>query len=492
MSESSPAATVLPIAPSAPAGFPLAPRNPRAFWLLVALITLAGIAVRVIPTSGFPAVGFDASLYRGYVLQLDEQGLAAYPRICKDYVKRQKSAQLALLPPTRFLYIFCGYVWKRAIFGDAPPIADIKAPGALRTDPVLRSLRGVSTATVTLLFLLSGVAAWRMLGRDAVPGVLALFAFAPVQVHMAQNLLIDGFVAFWAMLCLWLLWENFRHPRDWRWLAALALSMALMVLVKENAAFVFAGLGGIVVLNRWAKMGAVTPWLLLVMALGPLLGVLALMELAGGWKVLFKSYELLVSKASAMPYAIATGDGPWHRYLLDILASSPLVTCLAIAAVFCAMPERPALVFLFAFLAFSYALMCNVRYGMNLRYSTIWDLSIRTLAFAQIAWWLRGSAARPWCALALIVAGCAWAANDLRALEPAGWMPAAALVATAIAACAVWRLRDRPSLLAAALIAFLSLYDLRQYYLISIKGHAHELTPRILLRSLNILKPGDY
>lgn len=28
--------------------------------------------------------------------------------------------------------------------------------------------------------------------------------------------------------------------------------------------------------------------------------------------------------------------------------------------------------------------MCNVKYGMNLRYATIWDLPLRTLAFAQI------------------------------------------------------------------------------------------------------------
>jgi hypothetical protein len=29
--------------------------------------------------------------------------------------------------------------------------------------------------------------------------------------------------------------------------------------------------------------------------------------------------------------------------------------------------------------------MCNVRYGMNLRYATIWDLPLRVLAVAQLA-----------------------------------------------------------------------------------------------------------
>ncbi len=414
----------------------------RKFWLLLAAVVALGVGVRVYPTGPFPVVGFDAELYRNYIVDLEARGgLAHYPEICRDYNKRQKAAKLALLPPTRFLFIFSGYVWKRAVYGGAPPLLDLKAPGALWTDPTLRSLRGVVITFSTLLFLLSGVAAWRMLGLRAACGIMALFACAPVQVHMSQNVLIDGFVAFWSTLSLWLLWENLQRPRDWRWLVALGISLASMVTVKENAAFVFVGLGGAVALNRWQRFGIVTPWLLLAMLTGPLLGILVLIKLAGGWDVLSRSYQLLVSKASAMPYAIATGDGPWYRYLLEIFMVSPWVFCLAVAGVFCVAPEHRAFAFLLTFMAGSYLLMCNVPHGMNLRYSTIWDLTIRALAWGQLAWFARRFGARQDIALVIIV-------------------------------------------------AFLCGYDLRQYYLISVAGYAHELVPKILLQALNIMKPG--
>ena len=30
--------------------------------------------------------------------------------------------------------------------------------------------------------------------------------------------------------------------------------------------------------------------------------------------------------------------------------------------------------------------MCNVKYGMNLRYTNMWDLPLRFLAFSEIVW----------------------------------------------------------------------------------------------------------
>ena len=51
---------------------------------------------------------------------------------------------------------------------------------------------------------------WHSRRRQFASGatVCALMAFAPTQVHMSQHALIDGVFAFWAVTCLWLLWEN--------------------------------------------------------------------------------------------------------------------------------------------------------------------------------------------------------------------------------------------------------------------------------------------
>ena len=95
-------------------------------------------------------------------------------------------------------------------------------------------------------------------------------------------------------------------------------------------------------------------------------------------------YRLLVIKAQTLTYAIKTGDGPWHRYLIDMLIVSPLVLLLAIGGVFTQLKKDRAYLYLALFVAFTYAFMCNVRYAMNLRYATIWDLPLCALALGQL------------------------------------------------------------------------------------------------------------
>src|SRR5688572_28728083 len=75
------------------------------------LIFLIGAIVRLTVDFGFKGAGFDETIYRNYVLLIDKVGLFDYPRICEAYVEDQKDpATFAKLPPTRFLYIFCGWL----------------------------------------------------------------------------------------------------------------------------------------------------------------------------------------------------------------------------------------------------------------------------------------------------------------------------------------------------------------------------------------------
>jgi hypothetical protein len=120
--------------------------------------------------------------------------------------------------------------------------------------------------------------------------------------------------------------------------------------------------------------------------LGPILGVVALIFLAGGIDIFIQSYQLSIGKNFQLPYAILTGDGPWYRYLVDLLLVSPIVLILAIAAVFRLNRTMKPEVFMTIFVAASYLIMCNVKYGMNLRYANMWDFPLRFLAFGEIAW----------------------------------------------------------------------------------------------------------
>src|SRR2546430_14024942 len=319
------------------------------------------------PQPGFNHVGFDEALYLQYVNNLINHGITVYPELVEDYVARQSELPTAILPPVRFLYIFAGYVW-HSLFGCE----------------ALQALKAVSALFSVFTLALAAVFAWRLRGPTWSVAIAALMATAPTQIHMSQHALIDGFFAFWALLTLWMLWENLQAPHNWRWLAGYTVSLALLVLTKENSLFVWIAIVALLIANRWMQFGTVTRELLVATVLGPFLGVVVLILLAGGIDVLFATYRLLIDKAYQLPYAIHTGDGPWYRYLVDLLLVSPIILILALGAIFRLNRTMKPELFMSIFVAASYLFMCNLKYGMNLRYATIWDMPLRFLAFSSL------------------------------------------------------------------------------------------------------------
>lgn len=414
--------------------------TPLRLHVIAALAIFAcGALIRLFAVAGFDGFGFDEAIYRRYVLELDARGLGGYPGLCQRYLDQQRKPEAkAELPPTRFLYVFTTWIAKRAFFGDAPP-ATAATPDAKNRDPVLVSLKRVARWFSILSVGLVGLAAWRMLGPPAGLGAMAFMAASPLSIHMSAHAFVDGFFAFWATLSLWLLWENLQRPHHRALLAALAIALALMVIAKENAAFVFAALAAVVAVNRWAKFGTVTLPLVIAGFLGTLTGVALLTALAGGPGTFASIYTSLVSKAQNLSFAIATGDGPWHRYILEWIILDPFVLLLAASGIFTLSARHPAHRFLLVFLGVSYAFMSSIRYGMNLRYTTIWALPL-----------------------------CAFAAAQLLALTA--------------------RLGARGALVSIVLFAAICAYDLRQYRLFFIDARIYELTPMSLLRAVNIVK----
>ena len=393
----------------------------RIFLVAFIVIGLAGIALRVYPSSSFTGIGYDEGLYRGYVNDLIAHGITSYPDFAEHYVERQQKLPAAILPPTRFLYIFCAYLWHEVTGADA-----------------LTSLHQVSCLFSILMLFAATAFAWRLAGPTRALAVLALMSCAPTQIHMAQHALIDGFFAFWATLSLWFLWESLRQPDNVKWLALFGASLALMVLTKENAVFAYVGLAALIGLNRWLQFGTLTRRLLLVAIVGPLAGLVALIFLCGSAETFYLTYRLLVSKASVLPYAIATGDGPWFRYMVDLMLASPLIFLLAWGAIFrLRFYDKPAL-YLLGFVAATFAIMCNIRYGMNLRYTNMWDMPLRYLAVACVA--------------------------------------------------DVTRSFHRRGLILIGAVALLCLVELRQYYIFFVQHDLYELVTAGLLRALQILK----
>jgi len=321
------------------------------------------------PQPAWSKIGFDEGLYREYVNALSKDGLSSYPDIVQGYIDVQKKLPGSILPPLRFLYIFAAYSW-HSIFGTE----------------ALEALYLVAAFFSMLTLALATFFAWRIRGPTWAVAIAAFMAFAPTQLHMSQHALVDGFFTFWATLVLWLLWENLQTPRDWRWLGAYVVALALLILTKENSFFVWVALIALLVTNRWLKFGNVTRELVIATFLGPLLGVVVLIFLAGGIDMFIQSYQLSVGKNFQLHYAILTGDGPWYRYLVDLMLVSPIVLILGIGTIFRLNRTMKPELFLSIFIAASYLVMCNVKYGMNLRYANMWDLPLRFLAFSQIVW----------------------------------------------------------------------------------------------------------
>ena len=354
--------------------------------VLLTIIFVVGIFLRITPHAFSPGatfhflaplhpqpawnkIGFDEGLYRQYVNALSKNGLTAYPDIVEGYIDVQKKLPGSILPPLRFLYIFTAYVW-HSIFGTE----------------TLESLYQVAALFSMLTLALATFFAWRIRGPIWAVAIAALMAIAPTQLHMSQHALVDGFFTFWATLALWLFWENLRRPRNWRWLVAYIIALAFLITTKENSFFVWVALIVLLVANRWLEFGTVTRELVIATFLGPLLGVVVLIFLAGGIDMFVQSYQLSVGKNFQLNYAILTGDGPWYRYLVDLMLVSPIVLIFAIGTTFRLNRSMKPELFMSIFIAASYLVMCNVKYGMNLRYANMWDLPLRFLAFSEIVW----------------------------------------------------------------------------------------------------------
>jgi 4-amino-4-deoxy-L-arabinose transferase-like glycosyltransferase len=312
-------------------------------------------------------VGVDEALYRDYVDELGSKGLAQYPTIVLHYIERQVKLPGSILPPVRFLYILTAYLWRCLFHTEA-----------------LDALKNVASLFNIMTLAISAAFAWRIRGPTWAVGVTSLMAFAPTQIHMSQHALVDGFFTFWALLTLWMLWENLQAPRSWRWLCGYTASLALLVLTKENSFFVWLAILGLLLANRWLQFGTVTRELVVATMLGPLLGFVALVFLAGGIDVLIGTYRLLINRNIQLPYAVRTGDGPWYRYLVDLLLVSPLVLVLTIGTIFRLERAKKPELFMLLFITISYLVMCNVKYAMNLRYANMWDMPLRTLAVSAL------------------------------------------------------------------------------------------------------------
>jgi 4-amino-4-deoxy-L-arabinose transferase-like glycosyltransferase len=340
-------------------------------WVAIPALLLIlgfGATIRIYTTCTYAHEGQDEHLYAAYVGAIHVTGgLSHYQEVTAMNVEKQESWSQAFVPATRIGFIWPAYFCFEA-FGSNP----------------LESLRIVSCASGILLLLLAARIGWQIGGQMGMLGLAALMSTAPLHVYLAQRCLVDAYFAFWAVLALWLMWKNLQGNRHWGWLAAYGSSLVILVLTKENAAFVFLALLGILLLSRPLKLGKASWELVIVTFAAPAVAVGILCALMGGGQAFLNFFQLMAKRNYVSDYSVAGQDGPWFRYLIDFAMISPLTLVLAIGAIFQLHRKERLSTLMALFLGFSFAVMACVPYGVSLRFAAYWDIPLRYLALTQM------------------------------------------------------------------------------------------------------------
>jgi len=337
--------------------------------VVLTMATLLGIGtfLRLYPTAGYQHLGTDERDYMVFVKQIQAAGIWNYDAVVQVYVERQYKLREAVVPATRVAFL---------------------APAALCADlfhlRAFRALRVTAATAGVLLLFLCALFAYRLGGTIPMMGTTALLATGPLQIYLCQRALIDGYFAFWAVAALWLAWENLQHPRHTGWLVSYALCLTILVLTKETAAFVVCALLGTLLLNRFLRLGTVTPQLLAATIAGPAIAVLLLATMVGGFGEWVRFYQMFAAKSRTNFYCMAAQDGPWYRYAIDFALVTPAIVAFAIGGIFQLRKCDRAGVFMAVFAAFALIGLSCVKYGMSLRFAAFCDLPLTWLACSQV------------------------------------------------------------------------------------------------------------
>ena len=351
-------------------GEPLSRRLTRLSSLItvaMVIILAIGISLRVYPSAGFSGLGVDEHAYMVFLKQIQRAGLVNYDAVVRVFVEKQYHRPDAVVPATRIGFLAPAY-----LCGKLFHLSDFDA------------LRDTACAASILTLILCAWIGYRLGGIPAMITLTALVATAPLQIYLSQRALIDGYFAFWAVACVWLAWENLQRPRHWGWLSAYTLCLAMLVLTKENGAFVVFALFGVLLLNRWLGLGKVTPHFLIATVAGPAMAVLFLAAMIGGPAEWIRFYLMFESKSRTNLYSVLAQDGPWFRYLVDFTLISPLLVAFGMGTIFqLRKADRPT-VFMVTFLGLSFVSMSVITYSMSLRYAAYWEIPLAWLACSQI------------------------------------------------------------------------------------------------------------
>jgi 4-amino-4-deoxy-L-arabinose transferase-like glycosyltransferase len=314
--------------------------------------------------------GFDEQVYMTYVGQLDTDGLGGFSGMVRTYITEVQKAEFVYLPPFRLAYTVPAWLLFRTFH-----LEDYQA------------LRLVSALASCACVLVGFFFARRWVSSKQALAVLALLACAPLQIHLGQFAFIDAVAGFWTVLVVGCTWESLQQPRHYGWLAGAAVSFFGLCMAKqETAVFIAQFLFVALIAARWLGWSPALPWRqALALAVAGLAAVVLLAVLSGGFAPMIEAFSIYRERAKTLPYTIQTGDGPWHRYLLEYLLINPLTFLLAVGFALRADFSSKVNAWLLTLIGVTGLVMISIPFGMNIRHTVMWDLPLALFAVQCIA-----------------------------------------------------------------------------------------------------------
>lgn len=337
-------------------------------WLIIALV-LIGCCARLTQWETIENLYFDETFYVRYATFHAEQSLSAFQSFCDAFLEMQEREKVGIPPPTRLLY-----PWLAAGVHN------------LFQTSIPRSLTLVSALASCAMLIVGGIWAHRMFAGRLAVGITLMMAVSLNQLHLSQRLMIDPMIGIFCIMALWALWELGRgSARRWLFTGLYAASIFAIVFVKENSFVVCVGIAASVAIGRRFKtLPALPPGILIVTVAAGALAFTILCLLMGGFEKFFHLYSTLVQRSLATPYVHTFGDGPWFRYIVDSVLAQPLPTLLALGALFWLPFSDARARYLVLFVAVTFAMMANIKYGVYYRYAIIWDFPVAVFATHQL------------------------------------------------------------------------------------------------------------
>lgn len=322
----------------------------------------------------------DATVYELWMQRIAAEGILVFPDLGRDFLQNYQGFPA----PTRWGWLLLVGGIRRWFLFDAEPY---------RVQVLVAWSSAVLMVPVILLWL----------RRKAAPAVLlagaALLVAAPLLHGMSQYAYPDTLHALSSFVLFWLISAWFEKGRYFL-LPLMAMATLAIVSTREIGIYVVSGVGLLFtehflhspppsmsprVLLRWAAC----PFVLLpflAMLLGCALAVLGGVILLGGPELYWQVVEGYVQATLNEPvYAPQVMNGPYYRYLIDLLLVSPAAVTVALLALvslwrdaeFAPLMRRILPVLLIAFLGYS----C---FAKTLRYVIVIDCLLRLLAACAV------------------------------------------------------------------------------------------------------------